>query len=104
MNWPLAMEGAKASSTLKVMFVLSVQEITPPPILGSPVPVQVVAPMRLTPVLAVTCVDHVAEPAEMLIVSPAFALFKQVWTLFESGVVVHVGLVPVQEHHANVPL
>jgi len=40
----------------------------------------------------------------MLIVSPAFALFKQVWTLFESGVVVHVGLDPVQEHHANVPL
>ena len=54
----------------------------------------------VTGVLVETKVVHVAvpPPAVTLIVSPEDALFRQVWTLAESGVLVHVGDEP--EHAA----
>jgi hypothetical protein len=54
----------------------------------------------------VSVLAHVAEPAETLIVSLREALETQLDTLAKSGVLVHVGLNPVQAAHdgtANAP-
>lgn len=49
--------------------------------------------------------DHVAEPAEILIVSPLEAELTQEATLVRSALVVHIGLDPVHaaliDRHAN---
>jgi len=61
-------------------------------ILVAPTP----APFKVRALLIVTLV-HEALPEETLIVSPELALLMQVCTLLWSGVVVHVGLEPVQD-------
>src|SRR4029453_16768945 len=54
------------------------------------------APASVMSLLISTDDDHVADPAETLIVSPFFAFETQLATLVRSGVLVHVGLPPVQ--------
>ena len=57
---------------------------------------QDVAPAKVTALELETFVVHVAEPAATLIVSPAVAFVRQVWTLAEAGEVLQVGDDPVQ--------
>jgi hypothetical protein len=54
------------------------------------------APIMLKPLpLMVIALDHVADPADTLIVSPLLAFFTQLCMLERSGVEVQVGLDPV---------
>ena len=54
------------------------------------------APIKYIPLVIINVELHVAEPADTLIVSPTVAFVTQVFTDAWSGVVVHVGLDPVQ--------
>lgn len=84
------------------MVVLSVQVMAPDVLpLGSPLPVQDVAPMIFTGSVADTTDVHVAEPDETFIVSPDDAPVMQDCRLEESGVLVHVGLEPAHAPYSD---
>lgn len=89
-----------ASAVDNVTIVLSWQETMPfDPPLGFPLPVQLVAPVIVSALLpgVVTGLDHVADPADTLIVSPDEALLMQFCKLDESGVDDQFGLEPLHD-------
>lgn len=85
-----------APSPVTVIIVLSTQDRLFDA--GLPVPVQIVAPVsvKALPEIVTAEAAQVAEPADTLMVSLETALLIQICMLAESGVVVQVGLDPIQ--------